>query len=74
MVKLRVTERAGVTLIDIPKNTKFTIMPFYQMGRLPSNHRSLKAAQIKAKKLMHEKIEFVIFNSKRVVVNLKDLL
>jgi len=74
MVKIKVTENTGVTMIEIPKNTKFTIMPLYAMGRVPSNHRSKKAAETRARKLMNDKIDFVIFDTKRKIVNLKDLL
>lgn len=74
MVKVKVTENTGVTILKIPEKTKFTIMPFYQMGRVYSNHRSKKAAQIKVRRLITDKIEFVIFDSKRKVVNLKDFL
>lgn len=71
---LRVTENSGVTEISIPKNTKFTVMPLYKTGRGYSNHKTKEEAQTRVKRLTTEKTEFVIFNSKRQVVNLKDFL
>ncbi len=71
---LRVTESSGVTIMSIPKNTKFTVMPFYGMGRAYSNHRTKKAAQTKVRRLITDRIEFAIYDSNRDIVNLKEFL
>jgi len=74
MVKVKVTENTGVTDLKISKNTKFTVMPTYQMGRLPSNHKSKKTAESRIRKLINDKIDFIIFDSHLNIVTLKDFL